>query len=380
MNRIFTLLFFSVVLASCSSSKFRAPVTEDKPLFAAINELVKRPDNTKAQDDLRYFFNQAVARHEEAVTVYRNSADPARWDKLLKELNALQTIYTATQAVPNATSMIQPKNYLGELQATREDAADYYWQQAMDNFEKNDRQSSLRAYDLFRRASSYVDGYKDANHLSQEAWENSIIDVVVSPVREDFPVFFNEWDPGQRYRPDYFQEQLVRELGGTSATYYPARFYTDIEVSKSYMRPEWALGAKWDYINTSTGIPSSSSREVTKQIQQGKDTTGKPVYRTIRATIVTTIRKVNARGTLSFELTSTNDRRLIERGSVIEDVDWTETSVTYNGDRRALSDEDLKMMRALNFEKGPSKTDVMDALARKIFPQLRKKLERALSS
>lgn len=380
MNRIFTLLFFSAVLASCSSTKFRAPVTADKPLFAAINELIKRPDNTKARDDLKYFFNQAVARHEEAVAVYRNSADPARWDMLLKELNALQTIYTATQSIPNATAFIQPKNYLGELQATREDAADYYWQQAMDNFEKDNRQSSLRAYDLFRKASSYVNGYKDANRLSQEAWENSIINVVVTPVREDFPIFFREWDPGQRYRPDYFQEQLVRELGGTSAANYPARFYSDIDISKSYIRPEWALDVKWDYIHTGTGLPSSTSREVTKQIQQGKDTTGKPVYRTIRANIITTIRRVNARGTLSYALNSTQDGRAIELGSVTEDVDWTETSVTYTGDRRAISDEDLKLMRAINFDKAPSKTDVMDALARKMFPQLRRKLERVLSS
>lgn len=379
MNRIFTLIFFTTVLAGCGSTKFRAPVSEDKPLFAAINELIKRPDNPKAQNDLTYFFNQAVARHEEAASVYRNSADPSRWDKLLKELNALQTIYTATQAIPNATRFVQPKNYLGELEATREDAADFYWQQAMDNFEKDGRQSSLLAYDLFRKASSYVNGYKDANRLSKEAWENSIVNVVVLPVQENYPTFFRDWDPGLRYRAEYFQEQLVRELGGRSATHYPARFFTDIEVSNDYIRPEWELNAKWDYINTTTSIPSSEKREVSKNILAGKDSTGKPVYVFVKATISTTTRSVSARGTIGYTLSSTYNGKIIDMGSATDNVSWTETSISYTGDKRALSDDELKLIKVRSFDRGPSKTEVMDALARKMFPELRRKLERSLS-
>ncbi|QEC41434.1 hypothetical protein [Pseudobacter ginsenosidimutans] len=380
MNRIFTLIFIITVLAGCGSTRFRAPVSEDKPLFAAINELIKRPDNAKAQNDLTYFFNQAVTRHEEAASVYRNSADPARWDKLLKELNALQTIYTATQAIPNATRFVQPKNYLGELEATRENAADFYWQQAMDNFEKDDRQSSLLAFDLFRKASSYVNGYKDANRLSQEAWENSIVNVVVLPVQENYPTFFREWDPGERYRAEYFQEQLVRELGGKSATHYPARFFTDIEMSNDYDRPDWELSVKWDYVNTSTTTPSREKREVSKNILAGRDSTGKQVYILVKATITTTTRSVSARGRLAYTLTGTYDRKLIDIGSSSDEVSWTETSISYTGDKRALSDEELKLIKARSFDRGPSKTEVMDALARKMFPELRRKMERTLST
>lgn len=380
MNRIFTLFFITIVLAGCGSTKFRAPVSEDKPLFAAINELIKRPDNAKAQTDLSYFFNQAVTRHEEAVSVYRNSADPGRWDKLLNELNALQAIYTATQAVPNATRYVQPKNYLGELQATREDAADFYWQQGMDNYEKGDRQSSLKAYDLFRRANAYVNNYKDSKVLSEEAWENSIVDVVVLPVRENYPTFFREWDPGQRYRADYFQEQLVREMGGRTASYYPARFFTDIEASKDYVRPEWELDVKWDYVNTSTSFPNAQRQEVSKNILAGNDSTGKPVYILVKATIITSSRSITARGSLSYSLNTAREGRVVDMGSVSDNVSWNENSITYTGDKRALSDEQLKTIKVLSFDRGPSKTDVMDALARKMFPDIKRRLERTLSS
>ncbi|HVK47448.1 MAG TPA: hypothetical protein VM488_06395 [Pseudobacter sp.] len=380
MNRIFTLLSFSLVLAACGGSKFRAPVTEDKPLFAAINELIKRPDNAKAQNDLKYFFDQSVARHEEAVAVYRNSADPAKWDRMIKELDALQKIYTATVAIPNATNLVQPKSYLGELQATREDAAEFYYQDAMDNFEKDDRQSSLKAYDLFRRSSSYVNGYKDANNLSREAWENSIVNVVVMPVREDYPSFFREWDEGSRYRADLFQEQLVRELGGRTASYYPARFFTDLDLTREYIKPDWVLDVKWDYINTNTSIPTKNSRQVSKSIQVGKDSTGKPTYETVRATITTTSRNVTVRGTLNYRLYESYGGRSIDGGSLTDDVSWTDSYSNYTGDKRALSDQDRDLMRARNFDRGPSKTEVMDALMRKMFPDLRRRLERPLTS
>lgn len=380
MNRIFTLLSFSLVLAACGASKFRAPATEDKPLFAAINELIKRPDNAKAQNDLKYFFDQSVARHEEAVAVYRNSADPAKWDRMLKELDALQKIYTAAVAIPNATRLVQPKSYLGQLQATREDAAEFYYQDAMDNFERDDRQSSIKAYNLFRRSSSYIDGYKDANNLSREAWENSIINVVVMPVREDFPGFFREWDEGSRYRADFFQEQLVRELGGRTASYYPARFFTDLDLTREYIKPEWVLDVKWDYIHTSASIPSTDKKQVSKSIQVGKDTTGKPKYETVTATIITTSRNISVRGNLNYRIYESYGGKTIDLGNVSDDVSWTEYSYTYTGDKRALSDQQRDMMRARNFDRGPSKNEVMDALMKKMFPDLRRRLERPLTS
>lgn len=380
MNRIFTLLTFTIVLASCGSSKYRAPVTEDKPLFAAINELIKRPDNAKAQNDLKYFFDQSVARHEEAVAVYRNSADPAKWDRMLIELDALQRIYTATQAVPNATRFVQIKNYLGELQATREDAAESYFQDAMYNFEKDDRQSSIAAYHLFRKSSAYVDGYKDANRLSRDAWENSIVNIVVMPVTENYPSFFREWDEGSRYKSDFFQEQLIRELGGRTASFYPARFFSDIEVNREYIKPEWVLDVKWDYINTTTSAPSTTNRMVSKKIQVGKDSTGKPKYENITATISTTSRTVSVRGTLNYKLFESYGRKSIDVGSVTEDVSWPDSYSSYTGDKRALSDEERDLMRARNFDTGPSKTEVMEALMKKMFPGLRRRLERPLSS
>ena len=94
-NAIAVLLAGMLIVSCSSSQKFQASVSEDKPLFAAINELNKRPANTKAQTDLQALYGAAIERHENAIQVYKGSTDERRWDKIINELSSLQNIYTS---------------------------------------------------------------------------------------------------------------------------------------------------------------------------------------------------------------------------------------------------------------------------------------------
>ena len=51
MIRLITSISLAAVLfTACRTQKFQASFTEDKPLYAAVNELVKHPNNIKAQN------------------------------------------------------------------------------------------------------------------------------------------------------------------------------------------------------------------------------------------------------------------------------------------------------------------------------------------
>ena len=68
---VISVFLAGIILVSCSTSrKFHASVSEDKPLFAAINELNKRPANAKAQKDLQDFYRVSIDRHENAIAAY----------------------------------------------------------------------------------------------------------------------------------------------------------------------------------------------------------------------------------------------------------------------------------------------------------------------
>ncbi len=112
MRHTFTILMLLIAgtIVSCrSTKKYQASYSEDKPLFAAINELNKKPGNQKAQDDLRILYPKAVERHEEAIAIYKSGGDEGKWDKMLSELNALQNIYNSLQATACTFSIVTPK-------------------------------------------------------------------------------------------------------------------------------------------------------------------------------------------------------------------------------------------------------------------------------
>lgn len=152
-----------LVLACGSSKKFQASFTEDKPLFDAINALNKKPGNEKAQRDLKILYPKSVERHEEAIDIYRTGSDENKWDKILRELNALQHIYNSLQAVPGSFGIVKPKNYLRDLESAKQSAAEDFYSKAEGLLIENDRQSSLQAWDYFKRANNYVNGYKDVS-------------------------------------------------------------------------------------------------------------------------------------------------------------------------------------------------------------------------
>ena len=168
MKKLYVIGMFltAVILASCSSSKkFHASVSEDKPLFAAINELSKRPNNSKAQKDLQDFYKYSIERHETAIATYRRSEDEKRWDKIINELNALQNIYTSITSTPGTSSLVEPKNYTQEIQNARDHAAADYYAEGTSLLEQDGRDNSLRAYQAFKKADKYVKGYREVETL-----------------------------------------------------------------------------------------------------------------------------------------------------------------------------------------------------------------------
>lgn len=380
MKHLITSMSLVVVLLSaCGTRKFQASFTEDKPLYAAVNELVKHPNNSKAQNDLKELYALSVQRHEQAVAVYRNSSDERRWDKMLYELNALQEMYTHAQSVPALLKLIQPNNYLQQLQDMREDAAAYYYQKGTDLMAANDRAQSLQANEAFRKANYYVNGYKDTKQLIEQSYEQSVVNVVVNRIDDD-NLFFNTWgNTGIRYRPEDYQESLVRELGGRNANIVPARFYTDRDANRENINPDWIVDVRWRNVDANGSVPYKFTRTVSREIQIGKDTAGKPVYKTVYATLHITRRTFTVNGALDYRVSDVVNNKSVDQGLISDNLSWDDSYATYTGDSRALDNNDWLLLRNRNRNFGPSKEEVLNTLMRRIYPDLRRRLEQATS-
>lgn len=368
-----------VLLSSCGTRKFQASFTEDKPLYAAVNELVKHPNNIKAQNDLKELYALSVERHEQAVAVYRTSTDERRWDKMLNELNALQQMYTSAQSVPALLKLVQPNNYLQQLQDIREEAAEYFYDKGTDLLVANSREESLQANEAFRKAGYYVNGYKDTKQLIAQSYEQSVVDVVVNRIEDD-NLFFNTWgNTGFRYRPEDYQESLVRELGGRNANIVPARFYTDRDADRENIDPDWIVDVKWRNIDANGSLPYQFNRTVSRSIEIGKDTAGKPVYKTVHATLHITRRTFTVNGALDYRVNDVVNNKSVDQGLITDNLSWDDSYATYTGDSRALDNNDWLLVRNRNSNFGPSKEEILNTLMRRMYPDLRRRLEQATS-
>lgn len=378
--KIIGVFLATVILISCGSSqKFHASVSEDKPLFGAINELNKRPDNSKAQKDLQDFYKSSVDRHEDAIAVYRQSNDERRWDKIIAELNALQNIYTSITSTPGTSSLVQPKNYFQQLQNAHEEAAADFYSEGNALLEKEGRENSLQAYQAFKKADKYVKGYREVETLLKESYERSVINVVINPI-DDNNVFFsggNNWKNDFNYRSEDYQQSLVRDLGGKNGNSNAVRFFTDRDAYRDRIDADWVVDVNWRDIDPIRSTPYQYNRQASKNVQIGSDTSGKPVYKTVHATVYITQRSYTVRGDLNYRIADVQTKNDIDYGVIRDDVSWTESRATYSGDSRALSQEDWYMINNRNDFNNPSRGDVLNGLMRKMYPDLKRKIQQA---
>ncbi|HUR09825.1 MAG TPA: hypothetical protein VM012_00560 [Flavitalea sp.] len=369
-----------MILISCrTSQKFQAQTGEDKALFKAINELNRKPDNAKAQSDLIVFYPQAKQYHEEMIAGYNNSNDINRYDKILVQLNALQHIYNSIMATPGTASLLKPKSYVKEIEAVREEGAEVYYRQGLDFAALEGRSNNLNAYKAFHKSNDFIAGYKDVTGLMKDAYQKSIVHIVINPI-EDRNIYFTNWSANDyTYRPEEYQQLLVNELSGAASNGFPARFYTDRELRRTGLRPDWAVDIQWVNIDPIQSTPHTYSREVSREIQIGSDTSGKPVYKNVKAILQVTERNYGMRGDLEYRVNDLVENRSIDYGRLNDDVSWTERYATYRGDSRALSQQDWALINNQNgYNRNPSRSEVMNSLMRKMYPDLRRRIQYSL--
>lgn len=378
MKTIYLSLFvLSTLLISCGSSKkFQAAVPEDKALFNAINDLVKKPDNPKAQDNFTFLYKQTVDRHEDALNAYASGQDMGKWDKMLRELNALQQIYNTLQAVPGNLGVSRPTSYLSRIESVKASAAEDYYQRAAALLKGGGRNNALQAYDYFKTANGYVTGYKDVQTRMNAAYDSAIVEVVINPISEQGLYYANNSSSSadMYYNPEDFQMALVRDLGGISASKAPARFYSSSQAATQNIRSDWDLNLLWKQVETPHGTSRQYSKEVSKQVEAGKDSAGKKIYQTVNATLYISEEVYMANGALQYTMTDAASGSVLGQDVLADQVSWTQRRASYKGDSRALSEEDWAMVNNRDFVL-PVKGQVMNGLLDKIYPVLLQRIE-----
>ncbi|HYJ39049.1 MAG TPA: hypothetical protein VEV87_10550 [Chitinophagaceae bacterium] len=372
MRRILTLstvLVSLLIFSACSSSRKSAASKQDKDLFNAIKAIEKK-NNADARRDLPMLYEQAVQRHEMEIAAYKLSQNPERWINIIAELQALQNIYSAINASPATAKLVSAQSYSAAITDARESGAAEYYDKGVQYLQSDDRDDARIAYKAFQAVNMIYPDYKDAPVLLRKAKEKGTLDVVISEV-ESRGYFYT----GGSFAADNFQRNLVRDLGGSYGTSSSgARFYTEWEARSSKVEPDWVVDLLWSNMYISPIRTNTYSRTVSKDIQSGKDTSGRPVYQTVTATLRITQTNINAQADMEYNITDLKDEERIEGNRVPAYLNAVIETATYSGDSRALSTQDWNLVNNRRYAY-MNEGEIVEALYREVYPQLRNRIE-----
>jgi hypothetical protein len=380
MKRIFYLMAVIVLLAACRSSKDYLQRSDgDKALLDAVKKLNKSPGDADASRALPILYTDAQKRHLDKISSLSNRREIDRWQNILWEYEVLQRMYEAITNSNAASKLVRPADYQNDIYNTQQSGAAAYYQQGIDYLALNSREDAKNAHRSFKYAIKLVPNYKDAKRKMDEAYQQTVVDVVINPVTDNAFVFNSGMgNTGYNYSNEYFQQNLIRELGGANSNRYPARFYTDWEARRENVTPDWVVNITLRNVDIPRPTTNQSTRNVSKQIENGRDSTGRTIYRTVNATVTTFQQSLTARADMDVEIHEVAIRKNIAYNTYREQYVWQDAYATFTGDRRALSSEDENLVDNRGFNNEPRRDEILNELFRKLYPQVKNRIVNAV--
>lgn len=371
MKYIPVIILFSLIISSCSSSKYSfGGDVQSKALSALLKKLDKDQNNEQLKQEISSTYSSISKKLLGDIEIYETLTEPNRWDKIIGNYNTLERL-TEVIHKSKASGFIDAPSYAALVHTAKQNAASTFYEEGMKRMEQRDKPSFREAYNAFSKANQYFPGYKDVKRQMNIAWQKSILHVVINPVT-DQSSYYTEIGPnrfGNSFNNDLLQRSLVRDLGGDFSKNSPAKFYTDREAYMANIQVDWLVDITWTNLEIPFPLTQSFSRELSKQIEIGKDTSGKPVYKTVYATLYVTRRYFTARGQLECRVTDAVTRNNVNLNNYRSQVDWNQDYATYKGDSRALGPNEWQMIN--NRVVLPTKQDILLELYQKIYPQLK---------
>ncbi|HRI26061.1 MAG TPA: hypothetical protein PLZ45_15390 [Ferruginibacter sp.] len=373
MKYIFYALLCLFMFSACSSAKknYLERSDTDKALFDAVKALKKNSNDTAAGNALPTLYSLSQQRHLRRIESLQGMQELSRWDKIIDEYESMQGMHNAIIDVDAAYRAVTPANYQPNIYTLKQQAAQDYYNEAESYLSLNGRDNAKKAYNHFKKADRFVPGFKDSKEKMDLAYQNAIVNVQVNPVQDNSYFFNSSWgNYGYNYSNEYFQQTLVRELRNSNR--YPARFYTDWEARRDNVQPDWVVDLTLRGMNIPSPQRYRYSRNTSRQIESGRDSSGKPIYQTVYATVHISRESLTARGEMEVLVNDVTTGKIITRNNFREEYSWMEEYATYSGDSRALSASDWNLVN--NRYNEPRKEDILNELYRKIYPQVKNRI------
>lgn len=370
--KLLYIALFALTLAACGGSKtiYSDNNITDKKLDKLIRDYSANPSDTSIANQLRFAYEYLLGQRMVPINQLQFSSSLPDKEKLLNAYIDLQAFYDKVRSYSAVSKLLQPSSVGTEIEKMKLDLVSGHYENALNLLEENNWKSSREAYQSLSKIQQWMPGYKDSKKLLQQARESGTIIAVVLPLHAEGIYYSNSNSgSGLRYAGNRLSEQLVYDLGGSYASSGWYKAYNSYEQSSKQIKPDWSIDPVWTQLRINE--PRYSNREEVrqKQLEVGKDTANRPIYKTVTATLKITTATYDAYGTLEVRISDYANKKSIGRMSWNENYSSSQSWATYTGEAGALSNADWELINAKNNNR-PDQYYAEDRLLEKIYPNL----------
>lgn len=337
LNYFFVYFSVLVIASSCTSGKkaFESG-NYDQSTIQAIERLRKNPTHKKSREVLSQSYPLAVRYHNERINNLRQSNEEFKNGLIIDEYERLNYLYEQIMRSPGALNVIpHPQKFYTEVQNLAQLAAEEQYSAGIKALGAGTRQQAKEAFYFFNKADEYQPGYKDARDKMDEARELATLKVLVDQI----PV------PTVNYKlsVEFFQDKVDEFLYHYTDNNFVRFFSTNDSQLKD---PDQIMVLMFDEFTVGNVNNYQNSKEVTKDsvvVGKIKLASGREqnVIGTVKATYTEYRKEVSSKGLLSMKILDGRTNQIILHDKFPGEFVWVSRWANFNGDERALSEEQL---------------------------------------
>jgi len=349
MIRTSPLLVFLFILASCSSGRKSLEQGDYQTAFyQSVKRLGQSPNNRRALETLASAYPELVSYNLDRIDRLMESNDPLRWEEIARLYAQLNQAYEAVQRSPRAQEILYETNdYTREYEDARLRATEARYalgESLMQAARQRDREAAKTAYQHYQKAAELDPYFRDVRKKSEEALYLATLWVQVNPI----PIHSRALELSN----EFFQHKVLEYLRSHRISEY-VRFISRAESQAMEQEPDQYLNLTFDDFV----IGRSAIRETVHQRKADSVVVGtvevvekgekviKDVYGTVQAEVHWFEKQVESAGLLDLQIEDNWSGQVVAQEKFSGTHIWIDYWGFFNGDERALTEEDRSKLR-----------------------------------
>lgn len=345
MNPSLKIIVISILsvflLNSCHSGKKAFQQGNySEAVLQSVQRLRDNPDSKKSAETLDQAYPLAISTFKLEIEQLLKSKDPFKYAGVTDRYEKINHMADEIRHCPAALKVIRnPEFFSEEVAAARQKAAPEAYDAGVSLLKQGTRLGAREAYYQFINADRFEPGYMDVAQKISQAKMDATLKVVV----EQVPV------PG-RYKlsSDFFYDQVYTLLDKTSKQEF-VEFY-DPAAAKQLPFVDEILMMEFDDFVIGSTYDKDSEKEYTSKdsVKTGTATVqGQKVdvFDRVKAKLITHRREVISTGVLAVQIIDARTNKPRASKKFPGTYTWYSEWANFNGDRRALTQQQLDMCK-----------------------------------